>query len=196
MAVTAEREIPARSASSACVKPTAVRRSFTRLRAEVSVMIMPSYVIIVPLSCVRSLQGDYVLVTRIPLFGCCLLLLAAVVIGADEKPPRIKPQEARQNLGKKVEVVFEVKGSKHSLKRKTVYLDSEVDFRDEKNLGIQISEKGVSDLKQKRNVDEPSEFYRGKMIRVLGEIVIEDERPYIKVEEAEQLDLFAEKAKE
>jgi hypothetical protein len=146
----------------------------------------------VSLSCVRSLQGDCVMVTRIPLFGCGLLLLAAVVMGADEKPPRVKPQEARQNVGKKVEVVFEVKGSKNSLKRKTVYLDSEADFRDEKNLGIAISEKGVSDLKQKRNVDEPSEYYRGKVIRVVGDVVIEDERPYIKVDEAEQLDLFVE----
>lgn len=154
---------------------------------------MPLYGMIVSLSCVGVLQGDYVMVTRITLRGCCLLLLATVVMGADEKAPRIKPQEARQNVGKKVEVVFEVKGSKNSLKRKTVYLDSEADFRDEKNLGIAISEKGVSDLKQKRNVDEPAEFYRSKMIRVLGEIVIEDERPYIKVDEAEQLDLFDEK---
>ncbi len=130
---------------------------------------------------------------QIQILGCCLLLwLAPFAVRADEKPPRIKPEEARQHVDKKVEVVFEVKGSKDSAKRKTVYLDSEADFRDEKNLGIAISEKGVSSLKQKRNVDAPAEYYRGKKIQVIGVVVIEEERAYIKVDDAEQLDLFAE----
>lgn len=131
--------------------------------------------------------------TRIPFYVCCVLMLAASLMGADEKPPRIKPEEARQHAGKKVEVVFEVKGSKNAVKRKTVYLDSESDFRDEKNLGIAISEKGVEALKQKRGVDDPAEFYRTRKIRVVGEVVIEEERPYIKVDDAEQLDVFDEK---
>lgn len=131
--------------------------------------------------------------TRIPFYVCCVLMLAASLMGADEKPPRIKPEEARQHAGKKVEVVFEVKGSKNAVKRKTVYLDSESDFRDEKNLGIAISEKGVEALKQKRGVDDPAGFYRTKKVRVVGEVVIEEERPYIKVDDAEQLDVFDEK---
>ena len=131
--------------------------------------------------------------TQIPILGCCILMLTALAMGAEEKPPRIKPEEARQHAGKKVEVVFEVKGTKNSLKRKTVYLDSEADFRDKKNLGIAISERGVSALKQKRSVESPAEYYKEKTIRVVGEVVIEDERPYIKVDDAVQLDLSDEK---
>jgi hypothetical protein len=125
------------------------------------------------------------------ILGLFVLLAGNIVFAREavEEPVRIKPEEARQHVGQKVEVVFEVKASKHSLKRKTVYLDSEVTFRDEKNLGIAISEQGVADLKQKRNVDAPADFYRGKWIRVVGQVVIEENRPYIKVDAAEQLDL-------
>ncbi len=123
----------------------------------------------------------------------CLLssLAFATVVShaAEEKPPRIMAEDARQHVGRKVEVVFEVKGSKNSVKRKTVFLDSEADFNDRKNLGVAISEQGVADLKKVRNVDVPEEFYRGKMIRVVGVVVDEDDRIYIKVNEAEQLDL-------
>src|SRR5262245_36649262 len=108
-------------------------------------------------------------------------LVATCLWAADEKPVRIKPEEARQHVDKKVEVVFEVKASKHSEKRKTTYLDSEASFRDEKNLGIAVSEQGIADLKQKRGVDAPADYYRGKKIRVIGKVVLEEDRPYIKV---------------
>jgi hypothetical protein len=110
---------------------------------------------------------------------------------ADDKPPRIPPEDARKFVGKCVEVVFEVKASKHSVQRKTVYLDSERSFQDEKNLGIAISERGVADLRQQRGIDAPAEYYRGKTIRVTGTVVLEDDRPYIKVDSADQLDLHA-----
>lgn len=155
---------------------------------------MPFYVRIMALSLLKPLNRVPVMKTPIAILGCCLLLLATSVMGADDKPPRIKPEEARQHVGKKVEVVFEVKGAKHSLKRKTVYLDSEADFRDEQNLGIAISERGITALKEKRGVDAPAEYYKSKTIRVVGEVAIEDERPYIKVDDAEQLDLSDEKS--
>ncbi len=120
--------------------------------------------------------------------GTLLAALAAAWL-ADEKPVRIKPEEARRHIDKKVEVVFEVKASKHSEKRKTTYLDSETTFSDEKNLGIAVSEKGIAELKQKRGVDAPADYYRGKKIRVVGTVVLEEDRPYIKVDDAEQLDL-------
>lgn len=118
-----------------------------------------------------------------------LLVLLAMADGADDQPPLVKAEDARQHAGKKIAVVFEVKASKYSQKRKTVYLDSTDNFRDEKNLGIAISEPGINDLKQKRQVDAPADYYRGRSIRVEGVVVIEEERTYIKVDTAEQLDL-------
>lgn len=116
-----------------------------------------------------------------------LILIFAALTRADDKPPRIPPDQARQHVGKQVEVVFEVKASKHSVKRKTVFLDSEADFHDAKNLGVAISEKGIADLKAKRGIDSPAEFYKGKSIRVLGEVRLENDRPYIDVHDAEHI---------
>jgi hypothetical protein len=110
-------------------------------------------------------------------------------MAAEEAPTPIKPEEARMHVGEKVKVTFEVKASKDSKNRKTVFLDSEADFQNVKNLGIAISEKGVIDLKQKRNVEAPADFYRGKTIWVIGTIIIKDDRVYIEVDEAKQLDV-------
>ena len=131
---------------------------------------------------------------RFVLFSLAVCILVGVASGEDEKPMCIKAEDARTHAGKKVEVVFEVKASKYSTKRKTVFLDSETDFNDKKNLGIAISEQGVSDLKKVRNVDAPEEHYRGKKIRVVGEVVIEDDRVYIKVSEAKHLDIAKEES--
>lgn len=116
-------------------------------------------------------------------------LLCAVPAWAEDAPPRIKPEEARKHVGQRVEVVFEVKAAKHSVHRKTVYLDSETNFQDEKNLGIAISEQGIGDLKQKRGIDAPADHYRGKTVQVTGVVTLVEDRPYIKVDAAEQIDL-------
>ena len=121
-------------------------------------------------------------------------MLTATSFRRGDKPLRINAEEARQHTGKKVEVIFEVKATKNSAKRKTVFLDSEADFNDRKNLGIAISEEGVADLKKVRAVNALEEHYRRKKIRVVGEVVIEDDRAYIKVNQAEQLDLAKDKS--
>ena len=69
-------------------------------------------------------------------------LLAVAFAGgvrADDDPPRkISAEDARQHLGEKVSVRFRVQSSKDAKKRNVVYLDSEKDFTDPKNLGIII----------------------------------------------------------
>lgn len=122
------------------------------------------------------------------------LTVSLATVLADDKLPRIKPEDARKYADKQVEVVFEVKASKHSAKRKTVYLDSETDFNDAKNLGIAVSEQGIADLKQKRSIDAPADYFRNKKIKVTGKVVIEDDRPYIKVDSADNLDLADDKS--
>lgn len=126
---------------------------------------------------------------RFGLLSLAFCLLTETSFGMDDQPLRINAEDARQHTGKKVEVIFEVKATKNSAKRKTVFLDSEADFNDRRNPGIAISEEGVADLKKVRDVTAPDEHYRGKKIRVVGEVVIEDDRAYIKVDHAEQLDL-------
>jgi hypothetical protein len=118
-----------------------------------------------------------------------LALLFAQPACAEDEPEVIKAAEARKHVGKKVSVTFLVKTAKHSEKRQKYYLDSEEDFRDEKNLGIQIPDSVAAKLKQQKNVDDPVDFYKGKEIKVQGKIFLEDERPYIRIEEPEQIDI-------
>jgi len=121
----------------------------------------------------------------------CLLALffAQPALAADDDPEVIKAEEARKHVGKKVSVTFKVKAAKHSEKRNKYYLDSEEDFRDEKNLGIQIPDSVAAKLKQSKNIVDPAEFYKGKEIRVIGKVFLEEERPYILIEEPEQIDV-------
>lgn len=122
---------------------------------------------------------------------CCLVPCG---IAEEQQPVRIQPAEARQHIGRRVEVVFEVRHTKNSEKRKTVFLDSEADFNDDKNLGIAINEQGLAELKEKRGVADPADFYEGKKIRVVGTVVMQEGRVYINVSLAEQLDLAPESA--
>ncbi len=121
------------------------------------------------------------------------LVCSNVVVAADEdKPVQIEAHEARQHEGKLVEVVFEVKTAKFSMKRKTVFLDSETNFMDERNLGVAIVEAGLADLSAQKGIGAPADHFRAKKVRVVGKVVIEETRPYIKIEKADQIDLAKE----
>lgn len=178
MTTTAEMALVAEMTSAASCA-TMVEASSSMSRLEARVRSQP------------CLQGDAMWV-RLLMIGLVLTTVVSQASGADDKPPRIKAEDARQHAGKKVEVVFEVKATKNSTKRKTVFLDSETDFNNRNNLGIAISEKGVEDLKKVRGVSTPEDFYKGKKIQVTGEVVIEDDRVYIKVNSADQLDVAKE----
>jgi hypothetical protein len=118
-----------------------------------------------------------------------ILVFPAALARAEDKPPRVPSEAAKQHAGKRIEVVFEVKAAKNSVHRKTVFLDSMTDFRDPHNLGVAISEKGIADLKTKRGIDNAAEFYKTKTVRVVGKVRVEDDRAYIDVDDADHLDL-------
>jgi hypothetical protein len=128
------------------------------------------------------------------LAGSSLVSLSPAAEPAPVAPPVvIQPDQARRYVGQRVEVTFPVKKAKYSEKRKTVYLDSEVDFHLETNLGIAIVEQGLVSLKEKQKIDAPADHFRAKTIRVVGEIVIEEQKPYIKVTDAAQISIAPEK---
>lgn len=128
------------------------------------------------------------MILRFSSLWCGLLVLSLVSMSlASDAPPRIRPEDARMHVDKSVEVVFKVKHAKYSERRKTAFLDSEENFQDEKNLGIAIA--GIQDLKQKRAIEGPADFYHGKTIRVMGTVILKEEKPYIEVTQAEQLEI-------
>jgi len=87
------------------------------------------------------------------------VLLAASVswaVAAEDKPR--SPVEARKKVGEKLTVEMTVRAAKDRLaKRGEIYLDSEPDFRNEKNFAVVITRAGAASLKQ-AGISNPAEY--------------------------------------
>ncbi len=123
------------------------------------------------------------------------LLLAAIVTAvaaAADPGPLEKPltvAEAIQRIDQEVFVELFVKTAKNRLeKRGEIYLDSEDDFHDEKNLAVVILREGAAAFKQ-QGIDDPAEHFRAQTIRVKGKVILKEKRPRIEVTAAGQIEL-------
>ena len=119
-----------------------------------------------------------------------LLTFAATLATADDNGAQvIPPAEARNHVGQQVTVEMVVKKTKTSVHKKMVFLDSLEDFQDPDNLGIAIDEAGEQDLGRKFNNTDLPALFLNKTIRVTGTVARRDERTYIDVDKASQIDL-------
>ena len=115
------------------------------------------------------------------------LVRATTIASTDEWYTR------RSAFDKKVVVEMLVKASKNALaKRKEIYLDSEPNFRDPKNLAVVITEAGADKFKQ-AGIDDPAVHFKAKTIRVTGTVTLQDQRPRIVVDDPGQIRLFEKK---
>jgi hypothetical protein len=128
--------------------------------------------------------------TRRSLTFFALLLalpIACQVLAAEDKP--LTPVEARKKVGEKIVVEMTVRAAKDRLeKRGEIYLDAELDFRDEKNFAVVISRAGAASLKQ-GGIDDPAEHFKNKKIRATGTVKEVDNVPRIEIEDARQIKL-------
>jgi hypothetical protein len=121
-----------------------------------------------------------------------VLLLAAVIGRADDKP--LSPEQAIKKVNEKVTVEMMVKASKNRLeKRGEIYLDSEEDFHDAKNLGIVITKAAAAKFAE-AGVKEPAAHFKGKTIRVVGTVIIKEKRPRIEVDDPKQITIVKPKS--
>jgi DNA/RNA endonuclease YhcR with UshA esterase domain len=106
---------------------------------------------------------------------------------AEDKEKPLAPVEARKQVGKEITVEMEVKAAKDRLeKRGEIYLDSEEDFRDEKNFAVVITKKGAESLKA-AGIDQPADHYNGKTILAKGKVSEVDGVPRIEIDDAKQI---------
>jgi hypothetical protein len=133
-----------------------------------------------------------------PVFGIALALAIARVLRggalADEAPPKpLPPVEARKKVGQEILVEMTVRTAKDRLeKRGEIYLDAELDFRDEKNFATVINREGAA-LFQQEGVKDFEEHFRGKTIRVKGVVTFVDDVPRIEVGDPKQVELVEKK---
>ena len=127
-------------------------------------------------------------------FILALIFCGLLVVGAnseDTKP--LTPVEAIKKVNEKVVVEMQVKATKNRLeKRGEIYLDSEADFRDKKNLGIVVTKIGAAKFKE-AGVDDPAVHFKDKTIRVTGTVIIKGERPRIEVDDSKQIQIVEKK---
>jgi len=120
-----------------------------------------------------------------------LFPLLLIVTMNDDKP--LTPVEARKAVGKTITVQMTVKAAKDRLeKRGEIYLDSEENFKDEKNFAVVINKDGAADLK-KKCIDDPAAHFKDKVIIATGEVKEVDGIPRIEVSEAKQIKLASDK---
>jgi hypothetical protein len=114
--------------------------------------------------------------------------LVPLEISADDDRP-VTPVEAIKKVNQAVTVQMLVKATKDRLeKRGEIYLDSEEDYRDRKNLGIVVTKAGAAKFKE-AGVEEPAVHFKGKIIRVKGTVILKDERPRIEVNDPKQIQI-------
>src|SRR5580698_6903626 len=120
-----------------------------------------------------------------------LFVVLALVCAREDKP--LTPVEARKAVGKTITVEMTVNAAKDRLeKRGEIYLDSEADFKDEKNFAVVINKDGAADLK-KNGITDPAAHFKDKLIQATGEVKVVDGVPRIEISEAKQIKLATDK---
>jgi hypothetical protein len=121
-----------------------------------------------------------------------VLTFVNLATGADEDH-LVTPADAVKNVGQSVRVEMRVKKAKNRLeKHGLIYLDSEDDFHSPANLGVAITPAGVAKFRAK-GIADPAVHFLGKSIRVRGEILIFETRPYLPVTDPAQIEVVPEK---
>ena len=69
-----------------------------------------------------------------------------------------------------------------------VFLDSEQNHRDPKNLGVVVTESSRAKFSE-AGIDDPTAHFNGKTIRVRGVVIRKEKGPYIEVSDPSQIEL-------
>jgi hypothetical protein len=117
--------------------------------------------------------------------------IAVLAARADDKP--LSPVEARKKIGEKITVEMTVQTTKDRLEnRGEIYLDAELDFKDEKNFAVVITKTGAAKLKE-AGIDDPAAHFKDKKIRASGVVKEVDQVPRIEIDDAKQIQIVQEK---
>jgi uncharacterized surface protein with fasciclin (FAS1) repeats len=120
---------------------------------------------------------------------CVSGLVAFRPVAGEPKP--LTPVEAIKKVNQEAIVQMRVKATKNALEhRGEIFLDSEENFRDEKNLGVVVTKDGAAKFKL-AGVDDPAVHFRDKIIQVIGKVIIKEERPRIEVDDPKQIQIVA-----
>jgi DNA/RNA endonuclease YhcR with UshA esterase domain len=102
----------------------------------------------------------------------------------------LSPLEAANRVSEQVTVQMVVNAAKNCQHCSQIFLDSEVDHRDSKNLAVTVTETGKPKFKD-IGINDPVGHFKGKLIRVTGVVTLKDNRPQIEVDDPRQIEVVA-----
>ena len=119
-------------------------------------------------------------------------VVGIVLIGTacgDDKPAKpLTPGEAAKKVNEKVTVEMEVKSTGGG---SVWFLNSEADFKDEKNFTLFVPATTVEMFKKSKIEDHT--HFKGKTVQVTGTVTLYREKPQIKIEEPDQIKIIEKK---
>ena len=115
------------------------------------------------------------------LFACIAIAIASPIFTLAEDVSPVTPAEAAKKVNEKVVV-------------ENHYLNSEEDYKEIKNFTIFISKDHLDKFK-KAGIESPSDHYKTKTIQVSGTVVLEKQKPWIKVTSPDQIKIVTKEKK-
>jgi hypothetical protein len=100
----------------------------------------------------------------------------------------LSPVEAINRVNETVTVEMLVRRTKRCSGSQQVFLDSEADHHDPKNLGVVVTESGLAKFGE-AGMDDPTTHFHGKIIRVHGMVIRKENRPYIEIHDPGQIEM-------
>jgi hypothetical protein len=97
-------------------------------------------------------------------------------------------EEAISRVDESVTVEMVVQRTKCCTKFSQVFLDSEANHHDPKNLGVIVTPEGRTRFAD-TGIDDPTVHFKDKRIRVRGVVIRKENRPYIEVEDPNQIEM-------
>ena len=142
----------------------------------------------------RSIPRSTRVVGAVPLALAAIVAIAGAAPDDEKEPKVVAAPEAKNHVDERCTVEMTVRSSKNAAPRREYYLDSEEDFHDEKNFAVVISY-DHADLFKQAGIDNPSEHYMGKTLRVTGKIIHENDQVRIRIEDPKQIKIVENKDK-
>ena len=100
----------------------------------------------------------------------------------------LTPLEAANRINEQVTVKMTVRAAKNCGRCSQVFLDSEGDHRDARNMAITLTNAGKARFKE-LSIDDPALHFKGKTIRVTGVVTVKAGHPQIEVDDPRQIEV-------
>src|SRR5262249_30249318 len=94
--------------------------------------------------------------------------------------------EARTRINEQITVEMLVKAAKNCQRCSLMFLDSEADHHDPKNIAVAVTDTGKARFREAK-IDDPAGHFKDKTIRVTGVVTVKDDQPQIEVDDPSQI---------